>query len=118
LFPGYLPRAGSISPPSRRPRLDDSHYDPNFDRPAGSHFGRVFRGGRGRGRFRDVSPRNSLGRGSRPLGRGYDVDQRGISPFEGEYVHRNDPNLSPREGDWICGNPWYVILKIQSLSFI
>ncbi|ONK80426.1 uncharacterized protein A4U43_C01F17600 [Asparagus officinalis] len=103
---GYLPRAGSISPPLRRPRLDGSHYDTNFDYPAGSRFGRGFRGGgRGGGRFRDVSPPNGLGRGGRSsYGRGYTVDQRVLSP-DGEYVHRNDPNLSPREGDWICGNP-------------
>lgn len=102
---GYLQRTGSVSPPPRHGRLDDSRYDPSFERPTGPHVGRGFRGGRGGGRFRDVSPHDGFGRGGRSLGRGYDVDRRGTSPFDGEYIHRNDPNLSPREGDWICANP-------------
>ncbi|KAJ6797115.1 putative serine/arginine repetitive matrix protein 1 [Iris pallida] len=101
--PGYMPHAGSISPPPRRPKLDDD-YDPEFDHPVGQYFGRGFRGGRAGGRFRDVSPHEGFGRGGRPIGRGHMLERR-ISPSGGEYVHRNDPNLSPREGDWICGSP-------------
>ncbi|KAG1330366.1 putative protein tesmin/TSO1-like CXC 5 [Cocos nucifera] len=101
---GYAMHAGSISPPQRQ-RLDDAHYDLEFDRPAGQRFSRGFRGGRGGGRFRDVSPPYLPGRGGRSFGRGYNASGRGFPAFDGEYVHRNDPNLSPREGDWICQNP-------------
>ncbi|XP_008801020.2 uncharacterized protein LOC103715207 isoform X1 [Phoenix dactylifera] len=102
--PGYAMHAGSISPPHRQ-RLDDARYDVEFDGSAGQRFGRGLRGGRGGGRFRDVSPPYGLGRGGRSFGRGYNASGRGFPPFDGDYVHRNDPNLSPREGDWICQNP-------------
>ncbi|KAH7682473.1 Ran binding protein zinc finger-like protein [Dioscorea alata] len=97
---GYGMRAGSISPP-RRWRAD--YHDPDFGHPIRPHIGRGFRGGRG-GRFRDTSPSYGSGRGGRSIGRGYNGSRREQSPFDGEYVHRNDPNLSPREGDWICRN--------------
>lgn len=103
MFPGYIPRADSISPPTRRPKFD-GNYDPEFDHPVGPRFGRGFRGGRAGGRFRDVSPHDGFGRGGRSVGRGHMLERR-VSPSGTEYVHRNDPNLSPREGDWICGNP-------------
>ncbi|XP_020088686.1 zinc finger Ran-binding domain-containing protein 2 [Ananas comosus] len=94
--------AGSISPP-RRGRFDDAQYGPDYDDPVGPRYVRGFNSGRGGGRFRDVSPNYGFGRGGRSSGRGY--AGRGLQPSEGEYVHRNDPNLSPREGDWICQNP-------------
>ncbi|KAK8914277.1 hypothetical protein KSP39_PZI024336 [Platanthera zijinensis] len=99
---GYMQRSGSISP-LRRPRVDEGYYDPDFGHPRGSWSGRGMRG-RGRGRFRDISP-PAFGRGGRSYARGSTSSARAISPAEEEYIHRNDPNLSPREGDWICRNP-------------
>ncbi|XP_072983634.1 uncharacterized protein [Typha latifolia] len=99
---GY--HAGSLSPPRRR-RPDDAHYGPDFDHMVGTRYGRGIRGGRGGGRFREISPHHGFGRGGRSSGRGYNASGRGLPAFEGDYVHRNDPNLSPREGDWICRNP-------------
>ncbi|XP_017697168.2 uncharacterized protein LOC103702598 isoform X2 [Phoenix dactylifera] len=102
---GFHPRyqrfgSGSISP-SRWQRLDDGHYDPEFDGPLGPRFGHGLQGER----FRDASPPYGPGRGGRPFGRHYNASGQGFPPFEGEYVHRNDLNFSPREGDWICQNP-------------
>ncbi|PKU68051.1 uncharacterized protein LOC110093189 [Dendrobium catenatum] len=105
--PGYMQRPGSISPP-RRLRGDDGYYEPDFGHPRGPRSGRG-RGvrGRGGGRFRDISPPAfGSGRGGRPYAREYHSSAHIISsPSEGQFVHRNDPNLSPREGDWICRNP-------------
>ncbi|CAL9180659.1 unnamed protein product [Musa hybrid cultivar] len=92
---------GSVSP--RRQRLDGQH-DLDFDSSMGRHIGRGFRGGRAGGRFREASPGYGHGRGGRSTGRGYNASRWPVS--DGEYVHRNDPNLSPREGDWICQNPF------------
>ncbi|KAG0500415.1 hypothetical protein HPP92_000487 [Vanilla planifolia] len=99
--PGYMQRAGSISPP-RRPRMDDGYYESYRSHPSGPRSGR---GMRGRGnRFHHVSP-TRLGRSGRPHERGFNPLVQSIDPSEREFVHRNDPNLSPREGDWICQNP-------------
>ncbi|KAJ0989247.1 hypothetical protein J5N97_007603 [Dioscorea zingiberensis] len=110
---GYGMRASVISPP-RRSRPDC--HDPDLVHSVRSHGGRGFRGGRG-GRFRDVSPTYGSGRGGRSLGRGYNASRRVQSPFDGEYVHRNDPNLSPREGDWICRNQFCGNLNFARRSY-
>ncbi|XP_074571392.1 uncharacterized protein LOC141827944 [Curcuma longa] len=91
---------GSLSPPHGR---FEAQHSPDFDSPMRQHFGRGFRGGRAGGRFREVSPVYGHGRGQRSVGGGNNASRWPVS--EGEYVHRNDPNLSPREGDWICQNP-------------
>ncbi|KAJ4951153.1 hypothetical protein NE237_027985 [Protea cynaroides] len=102
--PGYGVRAGSGSP--LRHRKFDRHYDSDFDHPAGFQRGRGFRGGRGRGRFRDSSPPYGRGRsGGRSYTRTFDEPGFGRPPFRGEGTNRNDPNVSPREGDWICPDP-------------
>ncbi|KAI4972013.1 serine/arginine repetitive matrix protein 1 [Hordeum vulgare subsp. vulgare] len=117
---GYDMHAGP-SPPRQR-RLESSNFDDAIG-PRYTHGcegngrgyarggrgyeggGRGYeRGGRGGARFRDGSP--PYGRGGRSHGRGgYNGPGKEFILIDGEYVHRNDPNLSPREGDWICQNP-------------
>uniref|UniRef100_A0A1D1YA43 TATA-binding protein-associated factor 2N n=1 Tax=Anthurium amnicola TaxID=1678845 RepID=A0A1D1YA43_9ARAE len=58
--------------------------------------------GRGGGRFRDVSP-PYFHVGDERYDRGFDEHEPGDMHVRGE--HRNDPNLAPRVGDWICKNP-------------
>ena len=94
------------SPPRQR-RLERSNFDDTIG-PRYTHgyegTGRGYEGGgRGGARFRDDSP--PYGRGGRSHGRGYNGPGKEFILIDGEYVHRNDPNLSPREGDWICQNP-------------
>ncbi|KAG9456134.1 hypothetical protein H6P81_000642 [Aristolochia fimbriata] len=100
---GYGMRAGSISPLHQRKA--NQYYGSDFDHPTGPRRGRGFRGGRGPGRFRDLSPPYGRGRGSRPYGRDYDVPSFEPGPFRGDGLPRNNPNVSPREGDWICSDP-------------
>ncbi|KAJ8640517.1 hypothetical protein MRB53_017211 [Persea americana] len=117
----YRQRAGSISPLHQRngdnhfglhtgpisplrPRKADHPYDSGFDHPGGPHRGRGFRGGRGRGRFRETSPPFGRGRGIRSFERGFDKPGFGTLQTRDEGI-RNDPNVSPREGDWICSDP-------------
>lgn len=97
-FAGYVMHTGS-SPPHQR-GLGSS----NFDDPTGPRYTYGYEGsGRGSARFRDGSP--PYGRGGRSRGMGYNGPGKEFINIDGEYVHRNDPNLSPREGDWICQNP-------------
>jgi hypothetical protein len=93
---------GPISPPHRR-RSDEGRFDVEFDGRAGpSRHGHGFIGGRGDGRLRNRDSLSLNGREKGAGGRGQGQSSRGPAPH---YELRNDPNLSPREGDWICQNP-------------
>ncbi|CAN6207669.1 unnamed protein product [Urochloa humidicola] len=97
--PGYVMHGGHSPPPLRRSEAR------KFDDAVGPRYSHGYPGGgRGGTRLRDDSP--PYGRGGRSYGRGYGAPPgKDFINIDGEYVHRNDPNLSPREGDWICQNP-------------
>lgn len=113
-------RAGSGSPVRRRNGSHHHHYSPDYDHsdgpppPPPRHRG--FGRGRDSGRFRDHSPppygRGRFGGGGRFGGRGFDGG-RGMGPgFRGggggggDVIPRNNnPNVRPREGDWMCTDP-------------
>ncbi|XP_048320946.2 uncharacterized protein LOC107431812 isoform X1 [Ziziphus jujuba] len=101
--PGYRMRAGSGSPVRRR---SDHRFSSNFDHAGGLPRNRELGNGRDSGRYRDSSPPFIRGRGGgRPFGRGIDGPDFGPGSLRSEGLSRNNPNVRPREGDWICSDP-------------
>ncbi|KAK3034324.1 hypothetical protein RJ639_032222 [Escallonia herrerae] len=101
---GYRERTGSASPVRRR--TADHRYSPEFDHSSGPPRSRGFGRGRDPDRYRDYSPPYGRGRdGGRFVGRGFDGPGLGPASFRGESLPRNNPNVRPREGDWICSDP-------------
>ncbi|KAL2479793.1 RNA-binding protein-related [Abeliophyllum distichum] len=100
---GYRMRAGSVSPVRRRDA--DRRYSPGFDHSGAPPRGRGFGSGRDLGRYREHSPPYGRGRGGGRFGRVYDGPGYGPGPFRGEGLSRNNPNVRPREGDWVCPDP-------------
>ncbi|XP_075641248.1 uncharacterized protein LOC142612952 [Castanea sativa] len=102
--PGYRIRAGSGSPV--RHRDVDHRYSPDFNHSGGLPRSRDFGSGRDPGRYRDSSPPYGRGRGGgRPFSRAFDGPGLGPGPFRGEGMSRNNPNVRPRDGDWVCSDP-------------
>ncbi|KAI3802911.1 hypothetical protein L1987_31058 [Smallanthus sonchifolius] len=109
---GYRMRAGSASPVRRR--NGSPHYSPDYDHSDGGPPPRNRGFGRGResGRYRDYSP-PSYGQGRFGGGRfggrggfdgGHSMGGRGFRGG-GDVIPRNNPNVRPREGDWMCTDP-------------
>ncbi|KAJ0030108.1 hypothetical protein Pint_13206 [Pistacia integerrima] len=100
----FRTRAGSVSPIRRRDA--DHRYGSNFDHSGGMPRSREFGSGKDHDRYRDPSPPYARGRGGgRPFGRGFDGPALGPGPLRGEGMNRNNPNVRPREGDWVCPDP-------------
>ncbi|RAL51080.1 hypothetical protein DM860_005436 [Cuscuta australis] len=102
---GYRMHTSSVSPVRRRNA--DHRYSLDFDHSKGLSHSRGFGSGRDTSsRYKDYSPPYSRGRESgRFHVRGYDRHSNVPGSLRGEVVPRNNPNVRPREGDWICSDP-------------
>ncbi|KAM7509534.1 hypothetical protein LguiA_019987 [Lonicera macranthoides] len=102
---GYRMRAGSVSPVRGR-RNADHRYSPDIDHSDGPRRSRGFGRGRGVSRYRDYSPPPyGRGRDIGRFGRGFAGPGLGPGPFRGNGMPRGNPNVRPREGDWMCPDP-------------
>ncbi|XP_060213592.1 uncharacterized protein LOC132640828 isoform X1 [Lycium barbarum] len=99
---GYRAHAGSVSPV--RHRNADDRYSPDFDHSGGPPRSRGFGRSRGPGRHRHYSPPYGRGReAGRFVGRSYDGPGYGAGQVRG--LPRGNPNVQPRDGDWMCTDP-------------
>ncbi|XP_059318559.1 uncharacterized protein LOC132068837 isoform X1 [Lycium ferocissimum] len=99
---GYRAHAGSVSPV--RHRNADDRYSPDFDHSGGPPRSRGFGRGRGPGRHRHYSPPYGRGREAGMfVGRSYDGPGYGAGQVRG--LPRGNPNVQPRDGDWMCTDP-------------
>ncbi|XP_027357917.1 RNA-binding protein EWS isoform X2 [Abrus precatorius] len=97
----YPDEPGSSSPVHRRDA--DHRFGSDYNHLSRS---RGYGGGRDPGRYRELSPPYGRGRvGGRPIGRTFDGPGFAPGLARGEGNNRNNPNVRPREGDWICPDP-------------
>ncbi|KAI4347102.1 hypothetical protein L6164_007951 [Bauhinia variegata] len=100
--PGYRIRVGSGSPMHRRD--PDHRYNSDYNNHLSRSHG--YGGGRDLDRYRDPSPPYGRGRlGGRAIGRTFNGPGFSTGLLKGDGINRNNPNVRPREGDWICPDP-------------
>ncbi|PHT48099.1 hypothetical protein CQW23_12307 [Capsicum baccatum] len=101
---GCRAHAGSVSPV--RHRNADHRYSPDFDHSRGLPRSRGFGSSRDPGRHRGYSPPSGRGReAGRFVCRSSDGPGYGAGQVRGEGLPRSNPNVRPRDGDWMCPDP-------------